>query len=261
MCVSHRCVPEKASSALGSEFLASKRGGSGSGAVLVDRRYQRRDCLFDAEPGGWFLDLVGQLAALGRVVTRDVPGLEVYSSLHNVCQLSQGVEEAPRVGAIFPLPLIIRECEELYGVGILVTGGKPWAPRGYLVSMLRGLGYGYSVILDAYMSALPLIGDRYSEGLLQAVDSVVFALHAWVDAAQGAGAGAPGETVSGFNIEQAELLQAIRSQGVSQWCDSLRGYLYAISSQQPTAAVRALVDRHSREVRGVEQRILGLVMA
>ena len=263
----YRSVPERASSGLGSEFLASKRS---SNYVLMDRRYQRRDALFEMEtpqvssnsgspgsPGsGWFRELVQHIAALGKVVTREVPGVEVYSNLSNVSQLSPGIDECPRVGVIFPLQVIIRECEELYGMGVLVTGGKTWHKRGYLVNMLRELGYSYSTIVDAYMSVFPLIEDRYAEVQFQLVDSVLYALNAWVDVSQG-GSG----ELMGYNMEQTELLQAIRSHGISQWCDSMRHYVYGITNQQPPAAIRTQADKYIHEIRVMEQRIVGLVLA
>ena len=237
----YRSVPERASSGLGSEFLASKRS---SNYVLMDRRYQRRDALFEMEtpqvssnsgsPGsGWFRELVQHIAALGKVVTREVPGVEVYSNLSNVSQLSPGIDECPRVGVIFPLQVIIRECEELYGMGVLVTGGKTW-----------------------YMSVFPLIEDRYAEVQFQLVDSVLYALNAWVDVSQG-GSG----ELMGYNMEQTELLQAIRSHGISQWCDSMRHYVYGITNQQPPAAIRTQADKYIHEIRVMEQRIVGLVLA
>ena len=68
-----------------------------------------------------------------------------------------------------------------------------------------------------------------------------------------------GDMFGGGMMEQTELLQAIRSQNMRLWCDSIRHHIHSLNDT--SALYKSTIDMYSKELRAVEMTIVSYVVA
>lgn len=253
----YRLVPEKAVYEVGQLFLETKRT---AGDVIVDRRYQCRNVLFESEmqadgrgrsSDSWLHELQAKVLQMAHVLLREGDGRDGSPRLmgHNT--------------ALFPVGLIMDECEELsiyleqscrQGAG---AGADYSVKRGWVMDMLRDAGFSCGSLVETAIARLQQSEGRRVECTLRYISSVIYILDKWVVLASNVGGGL-GPLAA---MEQMELLQAIRAQSLRHWCDRLRHHIHVLSGHHMSVHDKQLVDSYSNELQTIETKIINLVIA